>query len=324
MDLNFPYAHGGPLGEASFRTEPEDFVVDEALGFEPCGDGEHLLLHIRKCNQNTRWLAQQLADIAGLRPVDVGYCGLKDRRAVTSQWFSLHVPKQPVELDRINAMEGVNLLASARHNRKLRRGDHGGNQFVIRLRCLSGDQQKLQQRLEQIAAQGVPNYFGEQRFGHQGNNLREFEQRFVGQSGDVRANHRKRGRRPGGDGGIVLSAGRSYLFNRVLAQRVEQGNWSTSLPGEDIPTGAMWGRGRSTAPEAVRELEQKVAQALPGWCDALEHSGLTQERRPLQLLAENLQWQFDGGDLTLSFMLSPGMYATALLRELLVLNAPEP
>ncbi|MDM3870290.1 tRNA pseudouridine(13) synthase TruD [Porticoccus sp. W117] len=314
--LDFPFAHGGPLGSAGFRTEPEDFVVDEALGFEPCGDGEHLLLHLRKRNQNTRWLAQQLADIAGLRPMDVGYCGLKDRRAVTSQWFSLYLPKQELDMARVHAIEGVDVLASDRHNRKLRRGDHAGNHFEIRLQAITGDRQQLQQRLEQIAEQGVPNYFGEQRFGHHGNNLREFEKRFVGQSGDARANQRRRGRRPGGDGGIVLSAGRSYLFNRVLAQRVEQGNWYSTLPGEEIPTGAMWGRGRSSAPEAVRQLEQMVVQALPGWCDALEHSGLGQERRPLQLLPDRFEWRFDGEDLLLQFSLPPGAYATAVIREL--------
>ncbi|MCV6605617.1 MAG: tRNA pseudouridine(13) synthase TruD [Porticoccaceae bacterium] len=322
FELDFPFAHGGPLGEALFRTEPEDFVVDESLGFEPSGEGEHLLLQLRKRNQNTRWLAQQLAAIAELRPLDVGYCGLKDRRAVTSQWFSLYLPQKELDLNRVSAIEGVELLASARHPRKLRPGAHSSNHFQIRLRQCSEDSDKLYQRLDQIAANGVPNYFGEQRFGRSGNNLGEFQRRFVGLSGDVRASNRKRGRRAGGDGGIILSAGRSYLFNRVLGKRVEQGSWCSPLPDEQCPQGPLWGRGRSSAPQVVCALEQEILATLPGWGDALEHSGLSQERRPLQLIPEQLQWQFDGSDLWLSFTLLPGSYATALLRELITPVVP--
>ena len=324
LSLDFPCAHDSPLGNADFRTEPEDFVVDEVLGFDPSGEGEHLLLHLRKRNQNTRWVAQQLAALAGIKPVDVGYCGLKDRRAVTSQWFSLYLPRRELDLEQVGAIDGVELLASARHNRKLRRGEHSGNRFQIRLRNCSATEEALQSRLAHIAAEGVPNYFGEQRFGHNGNNLVEFQRRFVGQSGDTRANHRKRGRRPGGDGGIVLSAGRSYLFNRILAKRVEQGSWNSVLPGEDSPHGALWGRGRSQASQAVTELETEILGELTGWCDALEHAGLSQERRPLQLVPQDLKWQFQGADLVLTFALNPGNYATALLRELTRLNTAQP
>ena len=329
--LDFAHAFGGPLGEAQFRTEPEDFVVDEILGFEPGGSGEHLLLHLRKRNQNTRWVVEQLADLAGLRPVNLGYCGLKDRRAVTSQWFSLHLPNSDLQLAQVEQIEGVELLAASRHKRKLRPGEHRSNHFRIRLRDCSASPEHLQQRLAVIAEQGVPNYFGEQRFGHNGNNLQEFQRLFVGQSGDVRASHRQRGRQrrdgrqnSGKGTGIYLSAGRSYVFNQLLSQRVEQGTWQTCLTGEDSPQAALWGRGRSQSPEQVQALEQLVLQSLPGWCDALEHSGLQQERRALQLVPEKLQWSFSGTDLELEFTLPPGTYATTILRELTALTTALP
>ncbi|WIO75305.1 tRNA pseudouridine(13) synthase TruD [Porticoccaceae bacterium LTM1] len=323
--LDFPFAHGEPLGSASFRSVPEDFVVDESLGFEPQGNGEHLLLHIQKRNQNTRWVAEQLAQIADIKAMDVGYCGMKDRRAVTSQWFSLYLPKKELNLQAVEALEGVTLLASGRHPKKLRRGDHQSNHFIIRLRELTADHSLLEQRLAFIAEQGVPNYFGEQRFGHDAGNLREFEQKFVGQSGDARSRNRQRGRRGGrssggGQSGIYLSAGRSYLFNRILATRMKQHSWNKPLEGEELPTGAMWGRGRHQGSEARVALEQQVADSLPGWGDALEHSGLSQERRDLVLHPQNLQWQFESNDLVLSFGLLPGCFATSVLRELTELN----
>lgn len=314
--LQFPYAWGGPLGKADFRTVPDDFVVDEELGFEPAGEGEHLLLHVRKRDQNTRWVAEQLAAVAGIQPVDVGYCGMKDRRAVTSQWFSLYLPKRQPDLAGLSAIAGVELLASGRHPRKLRRGEHLANRFTIRLRCCSADQGALQQRLRHIAEHGVPNYYGEQRFGRDGNNLVAFERRFVNRRRGVR---RSAGRR---DQGIYLSAGRSWVFNQILAARVTQGIWRLPLVGETQPEGALWGRGRPNVAEAVAALERQVVAGLPGWGEALEHSGLQQERRPLVLKPEQFTWRIDGPELVLKFVLSPGEFATSLLRELVGLVTP--
>ena len=325
--LDFPFAHGGPLGCAEFRVEPEDFIVDEEPGFAPSGTGEHLLLQIRKRNQNTRWVSEQLAAVAGIQPVDVGFCGMKDRRAVTSQWFGLYLPKRDLDINALAAVDGIELLASGRHNRKLRRGEHAANRFQIRLRNCTAIRADLEHRLARIAETGVPNYFGEQRFGRDGNNLAEFEKLFVGQQGDTRARNRQRGRKGrgkskgrGGDTGIYLSAGRSYLFNRILAARVEQGCWRQPLPGEDTPSAALWGRGRSQQSESVTDLEQAVAAALPGWCDALEHSGMAQQRRPLVLQPQGFSWRFDGDDLVLKFRLLPGCFATSILRELTTLQ----
>ncbi len=318
FSLEFPHAWGGPLGTAHFRTRPEDFVVDEELGFKPEGSGEHLFLHLRKRNQNTRWVAEQLAALAGIEPVDIGFSGMKDRRAVTSQWFSLYLPKRDPDLSLLSQIEGVELLASRRHSRKLRRGDHRANHFVIRLRQCSVAKADFEQRLRHIAVSGVPNYYGEQRFGHDCNNLIEFERRFVnGARKSRRGEPRKR------DQGLYLSAGRSWVFNRILATRVERGTWNVAMESEARPEGALWGRGRSTAVSAVSDLEQQVIDTLPGWGNALEHSGLAQERRPLVLIPEEFNWKIKSGDVVLDFSLLPGHFATSVLRELVRVTTPD-
>lgn len=301
----FGYALGAPGWAAGFRTLCEDFRVDEVLGFEPAGEGEHLLLHLEKTGENTRWVAKLLAEHYGIDPVSVGYCGLKDRRAVATQWFS--VPWSPRPLPEL---AGCRMLASGRHGHKLRPGMHRENRFVIRLRELSAPRAGIEQRLDAIAAVGVPNYFGEQRFGIERGNLREVA--------DIvsREKPRFRGRR----GGLYLSAARSWLFNLVLSQRVEQGCWSRPMAGESEPEGPLWGRGRSPAPPAVRELEQQVLTPWRHWCDVLEHSGLRMERRPLVLNPGNLSWEWQDNDLTLAFSLAPGGFATSVLRELAVLK----
>jgi tRNA pseudouridine13 synthase len=333
--LDFPFAYGGPLGEARFRTEPEDFQVEEELGFEPAGEGEHLYLFIEKRNQNTRWVAKQLADLTGVEEHAVGYCGLKDRRAVTRQWFSIHTPGQLASLlsgENIGSSEEerITILKSSRHSRKLRRGMHGGNRFVIRLREFTADREAVEQRLIKVGRQGVPNYFGEQRFGIDGGNLAEAD-RILSELAERNNNDhsaQNRGRRQGRKGrkprqtrgGIYLSAARSYLFNLVLAQRVNAGSWHQPIDEETIAEGPLWGRGRSSAPASVRVFEERCLADWQAWCTGLEFSGLQQERRVLTLIPVGLQWQWQESDLILSFELLPGSYATALLRELAVLR----
>jgi len=317
--LNWPCAFGGPLGESKFRVEPEDFVVDELCALQPTGEGEHLLLHIRKCNQNTRWVVDQLAQLAGIRPNDVGYHGMKDRRAVSTQWFSLYLGNKEFNTMLINSLDGVELISSDRHNKKLRRGGHLANRFTIRLRDCTASFDSLDKRLAEIKEFGVPNYYGEQRFGHGANNLNEFERLFVNQNDASRARGRKRK-----DRGIHLSAGRSYLFNCVLAKRVQQDNWNTCLASEELPTGPLWGRGRLEGSAERVDFETEIANSLTGWIDALEHAGLSQERKALKMMAEKLSWkQIGNSDIELSFVLAPGCFATALLRELTGLQAPK-
>lgn len=331
--MDFPFSLGPPVATALFRTELEDFQVDEELGFPLLGEGEHLCLHVEKRGENTRWVAQLLAEYFGVEEVAIGYCGLKDRRAVTRQWFSVHLPKGSVfdGLDNGAVLPEVaeyKVLSLNRHNKKLRRGVHQANRFQIRLREVAGEREAIEARLQKIAEQGVPNYFGEQRFGINGGNLQQADKLLAEQYGVNRQRGRRKSSSP--KGGLYLSAARSYLFNLVLAERIRQGTWANPLIEEAAPAGPMWGRGRSCEPTAVRELEGRVLSAWQDWTNALEFSGLKQERRSLILNPNQLSWQWMSSendcdccpDLVLSFSLTSGGYATSVLRELSQLQTP--
>lgn len=337
---NLAYAFGGPVASAVLRATPEDFQVDELLGFEPSGEGDHVFLHIRKRNQNTAWIADQLARLAGIKAFDVSYSGLKDRRAVTTQWFCLLWPKP--ELPDFSSLWGeeVELLAQTRNNRKLRKGAHQGNRFVITLREVEGDREAIEARLRQIAEQGVPNYFGEQRFGINGGNLPAGEQLIAERLADPRR-RRKEDRREG----MYLSAMRSALFNRVLSARAEAGSWSRQLPGDvlnldgrnafftpkpedqdlearlaqlDIhPTGPMVGKGNAVVGEEVAALEAGLEAEAHEIVHGLILIGLEAQRRALRLAVRELSWDWpEAGVLKLSFGLTSGSFATSVLREL--------
>ncbi len=319
FDLHMPHAWGGPQVSAGFRVTPEDFQVDEALGFEPEGEGEHWLVQIRKRGDNTAWVAGQLARCAGVPTRDVGYCGLKDRHAVTTQWFSIHQPRGEAPDWSPLKEAGVTLLSVARHPRKLRRGQHQANRFVIRLRQVSplaeGALEALERTLQRIEKNGVPNYFGEQRFGREGGNLPQAQRWLV--DGQRIKNRQQRG--------LIMSAARSWLFNQVLAERVRTDTWRQSLSGEPgtEPTGPLWGRGRLASEDETAQLESRILAPWKVWCDGLEHVGLQQERRALVLMPEGLAWEWDSKDLTLSFALPPGTFATSILAELAQLDTSE-
>lgn len=311
--LDFPRAYGALTAAAIFRAQPEDFQVDEELGYLPSGTGEHVFLHICKRGENTAWVAGKIAELAGVNVMDVGYCGRKDRHAVTAQWFSVYLPKAPEPDWSLLNTESIQLLSVSRHQHKLRRGEHQQNNFVIRLRDVqTEDRDLLQQKIDTVLAQGVPNYFGEQRFGQGGNNLREAEAILV--SGKRYRDKQKRG--------LMLSAARSYLFNKVLAARVLANNWTNLLDGEISAqaSGPLWGRGRPLVSDDLLELEQHALTDWAAWCDGLEHAGLSQERRALQLIPSNARWSWVDGDLVLYFSLEAGEFATAVLQELFQLQ----
>ena len=332
--LELPRVGAVPTASGRLRTCPEDFQVDEVLGFEPDGEGEHALLHVRKRNTNTDWLARQLAKHAGVRAADVSYSGQKDRAAVTTQWFSVHLPGRPDPDWSALASDDVEFLHIGRHARKLRRGSHRANRFVITVRELEGDAAGLEPVLQRIAADGVPNYFGEQRFGRGGGNLERAEALFAGELKRVDRQQRS----------MYISAARSHLFNAVLARRVTDGVWNRAVDGDmmmldgsqsvfavetvdadierrvremDIhPTGPMWGRGTNPATGACRALEDEVLAPWSTLRDGLEHVGLKQERRALRLPVAGLSWEFpDAGSLRLCFTLPRGAFATVVLRE---------
>ena len=328
-------AHGDPVLSARIRSAPEDFFVEELPGFEPSGAGEHLLLTIEKRGMNTAFAAKTIAQWAGVDESAIGYAGLKDRHAVTRQRFSVWLPKKVAPA--IDALPGdeLRVLEHAWHSRKLPRGALAGNRFVLALRDVSGERAAIEARLSAIALRGVPNYFGEQRFGRGGGNVQQAVAMFAGRR--VKREERT----------MLLSAARSELFNRVLAARVEAGNWAAALDGEvwmldgsrsvfgpeamtpdlqarlaafDIhPTGPLWGEGELCSADVAREMELAAMQGDTAGRlrTGLERAGLKQERRALRLRPGALEWAWrDDGALELRFALPPGCYATTVLREL--------
>ncbi len=323
LSLDFSYAYGAPQCSALFRQQNSDFIVDEQLGFEFSGEGEHLIFHIQKEGENTHWVAEKLANFFDVKTVDVGFCGKKDRHAITTQWFSVYLPKQTglPDCTDLLADPDLNIVIKqvTRHHKKLRPGDHSANHFIIRLRVLTFDdahqtQVDLESRLARIAEDGVPNYFGEQRFGRGGNNLVQ-AQTWV----DTGKRIKNRNQRS-----MVLSAARSYLFNSILSTRVDAGNWTQGLEGDVLlqnkPSGPLWGRGRSATAAQAAEYEHRGIADLQSWCDHLEHVGLQQERRAFVLQPADFHYEFTGGDLILRFGLPPGQFATSILREICRLN----
>jgi len=330
-----PRAHGSPACTGLIRSRPEDFAVEEILGFEPDGEGPHTLVHVRKIGANTDWAARRLARAAGISARDVGFCGLKDRCAVATQWFSL--PGAP-DLDRAAlSADGLEILERFPHGRKLRRGAHAGNRFRLRVRECSGHAADIEARLRTIACRGVPNYFGEQRFGRDGSNLGLARAMASGRKLD----RRKRG--------FALSAARSAIFNAVLARRVVRGDWDRLVPGDlaildgtaswfpvdqvdaetvarlerlDLhPSGPLWGDGPPPVSGDPLRLELEIAAELQDLVACLGGMRLRQERRPLRLSVSELQWQVEDGELALGFRLPRGAFATTVLAELV--GAPE-
>lgn len=326
-------AFGEAVLQARFRVAPEDFFVEELPAFAPSGEGEHLLLTIEKRGLNTAFVAKRLAQWAGIAEMGVGYAGLKDRHAVTRQRFSVHLPKK-VSPD-VAALDGDDLkvLEQHWHQRKLPRGALAGNRFVLVLRELVGERPAIEDRLRAILASGVPNYFGEQRFGREAANIEAARRMFAGER--VKREQRS----------ILLSAARSALFNAVLAARVARGDWSSGAVGDvwmldgthsvfgptdldetlrervqaqDVhPTGPMWGLGELRSSGDVRALEQETTNAFADLRVGLEAAGLKQERRALRMRVPGLEWRWLGDDaLQLSFELAPGSYATEVLAEL--------
>ncbi|MBV0932516.1 tRNA pseudouridine(13) synthase TruD [Marinobacterium weihaiense] len=331
-DLACNWLYGEPHSRALLRATPDDFQVFERLPFEPDGEGEHLFLYIRKTGENTDWVARQLARFCQVSPRDVGYAGKKDRHAVTEQWFSVRLPIGRTLNWSLFGGETIEVLRTVRHGRKLRLGALAGNRFVIRLRKLS-QADDFAARLQQVRS-GVPNYFGEQRFGIDGGNLVKGRALLAGTLHE-RQRHKK---------GLYISALRSWLFNQIISARIKQGHWDSILPGDvlmlngrqscfvanDEPdlgerlargelhlTGPMWGRGELMTEAQARDFEHAVLAPWESMCEGLAGLGLNQERRALRLLPQGLHAEAEAEDQwCLSFELPAGAFATSVLREL--------
>lgn len=315
----WPTAYPASGAHAVLKRFNEDFRVTELPLQQPCGEGEHVWLDVEKNGANTPFVAQQLAVAAGVQDRDVGYAGLKDRHAVTRQWFSIYLPKgEAPDLTQLHHTE-FKVLNQSRHVKKLRPGDLQGNRFRIVLRDLTGDRDAVEANLKAVVAQGVPNYFGAQRFGIEGGNV-ELGRAMLAREIRVRNPKKK---------GIYLSAVRSFVFNEVLALRIQQGLWGLTVAGDVLdetgrPTGPLWGRGRVSTTEQAGALEHSVAERHATLCDGMEHAGLEQERRALAASPADLAWEWLQADqLVLAFSLPAGTYATSVLREILRTTEPD-
>jgi tRNA pseudouridine13 synthase len=339
LALDPPGAHGAAPVAGLIRTDPEDFLVEERLGFEADGGSGHYLLLVEKRDANTLYVARCLARIAGVAPGDIGFAGLKDRRAVARQWFSM-----PARNFRPSAAglegDGFRVLAAHPHSRKLRRGALAANHFRLRVRELKGDLSALDERLQTIAGYGVPNYFGPQRFGHGAANLLRV-------SDWIESERLPRDRTARG---FLLSAARSLAFNAVLGRRVADGCWDRLLPGEiaslagsssvfrvsevdeelarrcregDIhPSGPLCGEGGMQPAGESASREQRVLEMLAPLPERLA-GVVAAERRALVLRPSDLTWNASEHELELSFELRRGSFATSLLREAVCATVPE-
>jgi tRNA pseudouridine13 synthase len=332
----WPYVYGQPSGLGKIRSCPEDFIVKENLAFEPSGTGEHVFLQIQKTGENTDYVARQLARFANVRQRDVSFAGLKDRHAVTTQWFSVWLPGK-ADPDWTQFETGtMKVLHTLRHARKLKRGVLSGNSFTLVIRDWQGDKDKTIQQLEGMKASGIANYYGSQRFGNEGQNVNKALGMFLGQ---------KVGRE---QRSLYLSAARSYLFNQILAYRVSHQSWNqpvagdtymfdlshscfkSELPDAEIirrldakeihPTGVLWGRGEADVSADTLSIEQGIIDTYPQLAQGLLACAVDKDRRPLRVNVQDLNWQFvNDATLELGFTLPAGSYATSVLREIIEL-----
>ncbi len=339
MAAELAYAHGGPLGNAQLKTSADDFCVTEQLGFEPAGSGEHVFLQIQKRDLNTQDVLEKLQRLAQVKPRQLGYSGLKDKLAVTRQWFSVHLPTGSEPDWQALDDQQLQVLVATRHQRKLRVGVHKSNYFTIRLRAVDAAAEQLQQRCQLLARRGFPNYFGAQRFGFNNANL-DAARRLFAQQPNPRKKPSRRQR-------MYMSAARAYLFNVLASNRVADGSWVKPAAGDvfqldgsgslfrdalsaDICTrvdrgdlhitGPLWGGGELLSGCAVAEQEQGIADSHADLASGLVAVGMQQQRRALRARATQLHWELQGDECVLQFELGRGCYATSLLRELVATN----
>ncbi|UKE84835.1 tRNA pseudouridine(13) synthase TruD [Pectobacterium colocasium] len=330
------WLHGKPQATGSLKSAAEDFVVVEDLGFQPDGDGEHVLLRVRKRGCNTQFVAEMLAKFARLPLRAVSYAGLKDRHAVTEQWFCLHMPGKDTPDFSSLALEGCDVLESARHRRKLRIGTLRGNYFTLVLRQVS-DRREVDARLTLIAANGVPNYFGSQRFGRNGNNL---EQARLWANNDIRVKERNKR-------SFYLSASRSAMFNQVASARLAgeqaktvlsgdvlqltgRGSWFVAKPdelealqarldaGELQITAPLPGDGELGTQDDAREFEEQALAGQETLWSLVKRERVESSRRAILLYPQQMHWEWqDDATVEVKFWLPAGSFATSVVRELL-------
>ena len=302
-----------PQSSGRIRVAIDDFIVREQRETVFDETGEHLYLLVERAGATTPHVRRQLASLFGVTPTDVGYAGMKDKKALVTQWFSIRLPRRPDALPRDRSLR---ILERHWHGKKLKIGALDGNTFEIVVRAAT-DARTLRQVASNEAT--FPNYFGVQRFGADGGNI-------AAASDWLRARETRAGRRriPAFRRSIYLSALRSLLFNDVLARRVRTDQWREAIDGDvcidGYPSGPLWGRGRSAAQGAAHALEAAVVREHEPIAHGLEYAGVVQDRRSFVATAEHLVAEHHRDRLWLSFTLGKGQYATSFLNELVILQ----
>ena len=320
-----------PKQTALLKAECADFVVKEQLGYNMSSDGEFVAVKVRKTDCNTLFVGEQLAKFAGISARNMSYAGLKDRKAVTEQWFSLQMPGQPTPDFSQFSLEGVEILDVTRHQRKIRIGSLQGNHFEILLRNVE-ETDELKVRLDFLAKNGFPNYFTEQRFGRDGNNL---TQALRWANGEIKVKDRNKR-------SFYLSAARSEIFNLIVSKRMELNLAQQILVGDVLQLNGSHSWFVVDESEDLAQLQQRLAQQdvlltapLIGeeeksavdfeheifaqhqaLFDLMRQERMKAARRPILMQPQQFQWQFEPNGLRLQFALPAGSYATALIREL--------
>ncbi|HAU0772538.1 TPA: tRNA pseudouridine(13) synthase TruD [Legionella pneumophila] len=332
--LNWPRAYGIPNSTATFKLCPEDFQVNELFEGQFSGEGEHIVLKIEKKGLTTEQVIKSLARLIN-KPIKlISYAGLKDKQALTTQWLSIHAPGEVIEGIETLEAPGWKILECTRHNKKLRPGFLSGNHFTITLRNVSNETDLIH-RIEQIKLKGVPNYFGEQRFGRDGGNLIKAEEILV-QGRKVKDRFLK---------GMYFSAARSWLYNLILSRRVKESSWNLPLLGDVIqlvgsnsvfvndksldeqllqrigekdvsPASPLPGRSKNLVKGTALQIINEVYAEWSAWLDGLEKNGLEEAWRANILYAEQIEYRINQETVELSFVLPAGAYATVVLREL--------
>jgi tRNA pseudouridine13 synthase len=336
--MTLHYLHGTPAARGIIKASPEDFMVVEDLGYPADGEGEQLLVRIRKTGANTRFVAEALAKYLKVPARELSYAGMKDRQAVTEQTLCFRLPGNAMPDLRGFALEGVEILEVVRHKRKLRIGALAGNAFRLVIRQIS-QPEEVEQRLALIAAAGVPNYFGEQRFGRNGNNL-TLARQWARNEIQLRDRNKR---------SMMLSAARSALFNQVTSARLQQqggltqvlsgdalqltgrGSWFVAQPEELEAaqarvnqhelriTAPLPGRGEAGPQAAALQFEQHTLADATELLSLLERERVDASRRAMLVVPRDLLWHWqDAATLEMQFWLPAGSFATSVVRELLI------
>jgi tRNA pseudouridine13 synthase len=334
QELVFPY--GAATSSALFKSTISDFEVEENLGFEPGGEGEHLFLWVEKSGLGTMELIERLAREHALNPSLFGHSGLKDKHALTRQWLSLHLPGKDSPITEPDG-DGYRVLRQLRHHKKLRPGTHRSNSFRVCLRQLEVFPDETRQQLESVARQGFANYFGRQRFGRNQDNVHQA----LAQLGKRRLPRSRKS--------LYLSSLRSYLFNQILAQRIRLGHWRDPVDGDvfmlrgshsifseqpddeliaryrqlDISSCAsLYGAGRNLMSGDAFEIERQQFERYDEITKCLDRHDSKLQMRPLRVGAESFDYEYDAAAaiLRLEFSLPAGSYVTSLLDHFLLLE----